>query len=100
MMSKSTTFTTDPVRLPKTSRFRSVFARLAIITIASVLGSVIDLPELDSGAMYKIDSGGLSYWAGAHIAEGDGALKPLERERVKLWLGRAYAQLNTLGSLI
>jgi hypothetical protein len=72
----------------------------AMDKLRALQGSVIDLPELDSAAMYKIDSGGLSYWAGAHIAEGDGALKPLERERVKLWLGRAYAQLNALGTLI
>ena len=40
---------------------------------------VVDLPELDANAMYKLDSGGASYWAAAHVTEGETALKPLER---------------------
>lgn len=50
--------------------------------------------------MYKIDSAGLSFWAGAHAAHGEGALKPLERERVKLWLNRCYSQFNALGETL
>jgi hypothetical protein len=63
-------------------------------------GQVVDLPELDASAMYKLDSAGLSYWAGAHLAEGESALKPLERERVKLWLGRCYAELDKLNGSV
>lgn len=59
-------------------------------------GKVMDFPELESTAMFKIDSAGLSFWAGAHMSDGEGALKPLERQRVKLWLNSCYAQLDAL----
>jgi hypothetical protein len=63
-------------------------------------GKVMDLPELDATAMYKIDSAGLSFWAGANTTQGEHALRPLERERVKLWLSRCYAQLDQLGTAV
>jgi len=80
--------------------FSQLEASPAMDKLRALSGAVIDLPELAASAMYKIDSGGLSYWAGAYLAEGDSALKPLERERVKLWLGRAYAELDKLGNRI
>lgn len=80
--------------------FSQLEASPAMEKLRALGGAVIDLPELAASAMYKIDSGGLSYWAGAHVTEGDSALKPLERERIKLWLGRAYAELDKLGSLL
>jgi hypothetical protein len=80
--------------------FSQLQAAPAMAKLAALSGAVIDLPELDASAMYKLDSGGLSFWAGAHVNEGEGALKPLERERVKLWLARAYAELDKLGSAI
>lgn len=80
--------------------FSQLEASPAMDKLRALSGAVIDLPELAASAMYKIDSGGLSYWAGAYLAEGDSALKALERERVKLWLGRAYAELDKLGNRI
>jgi hypothetical protein len=77
--------------------FSQLEASPAMNKLRALSGAVVDLPELDANAMYKIDMGGLSYWAGAHVNEGETALKPLERERVKLWLGRAYAELDKLG---
>jgi hypothetical protein len=68
--------------------------------LGALSGKLLNLPELDAGAMYKIDSGGLSFWAGAHASQGDVALKPLERERVKLWLAKVYAELDTLGDAV
>src|SRR5882672_6975158 len=58
-------------------------------------GRVLELPELDASTMYRIDRHGLSFWAAMHRADGEAALKPLERQRVKLWLERCYAQLDT-----
>jgi hypothetical protein len=58
-------------------------------------GKTLDLPELDAAAMYKVDRLGSSFWGAVHSAEAD-ALKPLERQRVRLWLERSYAQLETL----
>lgn len=80
--------------------FSQLEASPAMQKLGELSGKVVDLPELDASAMYKIDSAGLSYWAGAHLAEGDNALKPLERERVKLWLGRCYAELDKLNGAI
>ena len=80
--------------------FSQLEASPAMDKLRALGGAVMNLPELDATSMYKIDSAGLSYWAAAFVNEGDTALKPLERERVKLWLGRAYAALDKLGSLI
>lgn len=59
-------------------------------------GRVLELPELDPATMYRIDRYGLSFWAAIHRTDGEGILKPLDRQRVKLWLERCYAQLDTL----
>jgi hypothetical protein len=80
--------------------FSQLEASPAMSKLAALSGSVVDLPELDASAMYKLDSAGASYWAGAHVTEGESALKPLERERVRLWLLRAYAELEKLGHTI
>jgi hypothetical protein len=63
-------------------------------------GRTITLPELDPATMYKIDRLGLSFWAAGHLTEGDSVLKPLERQRVKGWLERAYAEFATLQGVI
>jgi len=80
--------------------FSQLEASPAMQKLRALSSAVVDLPELDANAMYKIDSGGLSYWAGAYVTDGELALKPLERERIKLWLNRAYAELDKLGGLI
>jgi hypothetical protein len=68
--------------------------------LGALSAKTLDLPELDATAMYKIDAAGLSFWAGAHSADSDSALKPLERERVKLWLAKTYAALDALGDTV
>lgn len=80
--------------------FSQLDASPAMNKLRDLSGAVIDLPELDASSMYKIDSGGLSYWAAAYVSEGETALRPLDRERVKLWLARSYAQLDKLGALL
>jgi hypothetical protein len=62
--------------------------------LAELSGKVVELPELDSAAMGKIDSLGLSFWAAVNHNDGEHALRPLERERVKLWLNKSYAALG------
>jgi hypothetical protein len=59
-------------------------------------GHVLELPELDAATMYRIDRHGLSFWAAIHRTEGEAALRPLERQRVKLWLERSHAQIDAL----
>jgi hypothetical protein len=46
--------------------------------------------------MYRIDRFGLSFWAAIHRSDGDATLRPLERQRVKLWLEKCYEALATL----
>lgn len=62
-------------------------------------GKVIDLSELDAQAMFKVDRLGSSFWAAIH-GNSENGLKPLERQRVRLWLERSYAQLDTLQGAI
>ncbi|MEO6603070.1 MAG: mobilization protein [Polyangiaceae bacterium] len=62
-------------------------------------GKTLELPELDGQSMYKVDRLGSSFWGAIH-SSGEDALKPLERQRVRLWLERGYAQLETLTDAI
>ncbi len=64
---------------------------------AETLGAqVVDLPQLHAGAMRKIDKIGASLWAAANNK--DDAMGPtlgiLERQRVKVWLNKSYAELD------
>jgi hypothetical protein len=59
-------------------------------------GSVFDLPELDANAMYAIDRLGSSFWAAVN-RDGEGALRPLDRQRVRLWLERCSTGLEAIG---
>ena len=58
-------------------------------------GRTIEVPELDGQSMYKVDRLGSSFWGAIH-STGENSLKPLERQRVRLWLERSYLQLETL----
>jgi hypothetical protein len=79
------------------TQFDDSAARAALSELS---GTVLDLPELDSTTMYRIDRLGSSFWAAIHRQEGTEALKPLERQRAKLWLDRCYAEFDKLaGSL-
>jgi hypothetical protein len=63
--------------------------------LEALRGSVVELPELDAKAMHRIDAAGASFWAAANGSDaGPLSLRPLERQRVKLWLKQAYAALG------
>jgi hypothetical protein len=62
--------------------------------LAELSAHVFDLPELEPNAMYAIDRLGSSFWAAVHQNDGERALKPLERQRVRLWLDRCYTALD------
>jgi hypothetical protein len=64
--------------------------------VGALGGRFVELPKLDSEVMYEIDRHGSSFWAAANIAEGERALSPMQRRRVKLWLDSCYAALSTL----
>ena len=55
----------------------------------------MDLPDLNAGTMRKIDHAGTSLWAAAQ----NPVLGLMDRQRVKVWTRRAYAQFDLHGSL-
>jgi hypothetical protein len=63
-------------------------------------GKVMELPELDASTMYAIDRSGASFWSAVHRTDGDAALKPLDRQRVRLWLENCYAQFDGFGDAL
>lgn len=64
----------------------------------SLGATVITLKRLHETSMIKIDAGSSSFWAIANKSNGDtGAFRLLERQRVKMWLKHAYAELAKAG---
>lgn len=62
---------------------------------AEQLGArVISLGHLPDGTMQKIDARSTSFWAAVNHTEGNLGL--LERQRVKVWLNRAYEQIASV----
>jgi hypothetical protein len=60
--------------------------------------SVITLQRLHETSMMKIDASSASFWAIANISAADNSgLRILERQRVKLWLTHAYAEIAKPG---
>jgi CO dehydrogenase nickel-insertion accessory protein CooC1 len=55
---------------------------------------VIELPELHAATMRKVDHRDLSFWAAANNAEA--GLGLMERQRVKVWLRKAYRELDAV----
>lgn len=61
---------------------------------------VIALRALQEGAMHKIDRSNASFWAAINRRDDAGpGLGLLERQRVKVWLHHAYAEIDRLGLL-
>lgn len=57
---------------------------------------VITLPELHAATMRKLDHGDLSFWAASeNKATGLGLM---ERQRVRVWMRKAYEQFDSLGA--
>jgi hypothetical protein len=65
---------------------------------AEALGaSVISLRRLPDITMQKIDQHGVSFWAAVnHPDRAASGLGLLERQRVKVWLNRAYGEMGSL----
>lgn len=57
---------------------------------------IMDLPQLHAGSMRKIDRIGASLWAAANNKDESvgPTLGMLERQRVRVWLNNAYAELD------
>jgi hypothetical protein len=64
----------------------------------SLGAKVMKLGQLHEGAMRKIDMFSISFWAALNNREpSDKSLGLLERQRTKIWLNRAYKELDCLG---
>jgi len=68
----------------------------ALAEIRALGGRVIDLPELHSAAMYRIDRHGSSLWAATHDSASPLRLPTMDRRRVKRWIEQAYEQFDQL----
>ena len=66
---------------------------------ALALGAkIVALPRLHESAMTRIDARSTSFWAAAHSGDKElTGLGLLERQRVKVWLNKAYAALESVG---
>lgn len=57
--------------------------------------AVIDLPQLHAQTMRHIDGLDLNFWSAGHLATSDkGNLSLMERQRCKVWMAKAYSQLD------
>jgi hypothetical protein len=64
---------------------------------AEELGTpIITLTRLLDSTMQKIDAHDTSFWAASTRESKAGAIGPLERQRVKRWLHRAYEEIDTV----
>ena len=62
---------------------------------AEALGAYqIDMPELNASSMRRIDHGSTSLWAAVNNKES--GLGLMDRQRVRVWIKRAYQQLDKL----
>jgi hypothetical protein len=80
--------------------FSQLDASAGFRRLTELSANVFELPELEPNAMYAIDRFGSSFWAAIHRTEGEEALKPLDRQRVRLWLERCYAGLDTFDTAL
>lgn len=75
----------------------SAFEASAARRAAERLGAeVIELPSLHAGTMRKVDHHGLSFWAAGNNREN--GLGLMERQRVKVWMRKAYEQFDGLAN--
>jgi len=73
------------------SAFEASHARERAAALAT---PVIELPALHAATMRKVDHGNLSFWAAANHPEA--GLGLMERQRVKVWLRKAYQEFDLI----
>lgn len=76
-----------------------IFERSGQKERALALGAnIVTLPRLHEAAMTRIDARSTSFWAAAHSGDKElTGLGLLERQRVKVWLAKANAELGRVG---
>ena len=79
------------------ARFDAFHASPQKIRTLELGGKIIELPRLHEGSMRQVDHSNSSFWAAINASEnGTQLLGLLDRQRVKVWLRRVYAELDTL----
>jgi hypothetical protein len=79
------------------SQFDILMASGELARATSMGASVLTLRKLADATIQKIDAHSTSFWAATQPAEKPATgLGLLERQRVKIWLGHAYQQLDQL----
>ena len=60
---------------------------------------VVNIKRLHDAVVQKIDAANSSFWAAKNAAHsgGNGKLGLMERQRLKLWLNHAYAEIDSAG---
>ena len=61
---------------------------------------VVNIKRLHDAVVQKIDAANSSFWAAKNTANGNGSgakLGLMERQRLKLWLNHAYAEIEAAG---
>ena len=73
----------------------SMLAKSGQLERARGLGArVVEIRRLHDNVVQKIDARNASFWAAAHLSGGEGpGLGLMERQRLKMWLSHAYAQI-------
>ncbi len=73
----------------------SMLAKSGQLERARGLGArVVEIRRLHDNVVQKIDARNASFWAAAHLGGGEGpGLGLMERQRLKMWLSHAYAQI-------
>ncbi|MBK1882805.1 hypothetical protein JIN85_10290 [Luteolibacter pohnpeiensis] len=80
------------------SRFDAFFASREKNRAVELGAKIIELPKLSEGSMRLVDHSNSSFWAAAHGGtNGEQLLGLLDRQRVKIWLKKVYAELDKLG---
>jgi hypothetical protein len=76
-----------------------LFEKSGLKEQALALGAkIVSLKRLHEPVINKIDAGSTNFWAARNKSENDpNGLGILERQRVKMWLGSAYEQIDSVG---
>jgi len=76
----------------------ALFESMGLRARAEVLGAtIVRIPRLPESAMLRIDATNASFWAAVNNTDKSVAgLGLLERQRVKVWLGKVFARLGAL----
>jgi hypothetical protein len=76
----------------------SMLERSGLLERAATLGArIIDLKQLHTPLVQKIDARNSSFWAAQNPAAGGPLLGIMERQRLKLWMNHAYGEMEKAG---